>query len=47
MADLLNEYAATGSNISVEMIDPDTQKDQYDKFVKDMSNTYARGRKEL
>lgn len=41
VADLLNEYAAKGKNISAEMIDPDTQKDEFNNLVAEVSNRFG------
>jgi hypothetical protein len=41
VADLLNEYATKGKNIATEMIDPDAQKDQFNKLVSEVTNKYG------
>lgn len=39
--DLLNEYATKGKGITTELIDPDTQKDEFNKLVDDVTNKYG------
>ena len=41
VADLLNEYATKGRNITTEVLDPDTQKDQFNKLVAEVTNKYG------
>jgi hypothetical protein len=41
VADLLNEYSTKGKNITTEVLDPDTQKDQFNKLVADVTNKYG------
>jgi hypothetical protein len=41
VADLLNEYAIKGRNIRTEMIDPDTQKDDFNHLVAEVTNKYG------
>jgi hypothetical protein len=41
VADLLNEYATKGKNVTTEVLDPDTQKDQFNKLVADVTNKYG------
>ena len=41
VADLLNEYATKGKNITTEVIDPDTQKDEFNKLIADVTNKYG------
>jgi hypothetical protein len=41
VADLLNEYGTKGKNITTEMIDPDTQKDEFNKLVAEVTNKYG------
>ncbi|HEX4055216.1 MAG TPA: Gldg family protein [Tepidisphaeraceae bacterium] len=50
VADLLNEYATKGKNITTELLDPDTQKDDFDKLVAEVTNKYGgevKGYKEI
>jgi hypothetical protein len=50
VADLLNEYATKGKNITTELLDPDTQKDEFNKLVSDVTNKYGgevKGYKEI
>ncbi len=50
VADLLNEYATRGKNITTELLDPDTQKDDFDKLVAEVTNKYGgevKGYKEI
>jgi hypothetical protein len=41
VADLLNDYASKGQNITVELIDPDTDKDRFKKLVEEVTNKYG------
>ena len=41
MVDLLNEYASNSPHISAETIDPDTQKDRFNKLVEEVTNRYG------
>jgi hypothetical protein len=41
VADLLNEYATKGKNITTEVLDPDTQKDEFNKLVTEVTNKYG------
>jgi hypothetical protein len=41
VADLLNDYATKGHNITVQMIDPDTQKDDFNKLVAEVTNRFG------
>jgi hypothetical protein len=41
VADLLNDYATKGHHIKVEMLDPDTQKDEVNKLIADVTNRYG------
>lgn len=41
VADLLNEYATKGRNIRTELLDPDTQKDEFNKLVSEVTNKYG------
>lgn len=50
VADLLNEYATKGKNVTAELLDPDTQKDEFNKLVADVTNKYGgevKGYKEI
>lgn len=50
VTDLLNEYATKGKNITTELLDPDTQKDDFDKLVAEVTNKYGgevKGYKEI
>jgi len=41
VADLLNDYASKGQNITVELLDPDTDKDRFKKLVEEVTNKYG------
>jgi hypothetical protein len=41
VADLLNDYATKGRHITVEMLDPDTQKDDVNKLVADVTKRFG------
>jgi hypothetical protein len=41
VADLLNDYASKGQNITVELVDPDTDKDRFKKLVEEVTNKYG------
>lgn len=41
VVDLLNEYASNSPHISAETIDPDTQKDRFNKLVEEVTNRYG------
>ena len=41
VADLLNEYATKGKNVTTELIDPDTEKDAFNKLLADVTNKYG------
>jgi hypothetical protein len=41
VADLLNDYASKGKNISVELFDPNTDKDRLNKLIADVTNKYG------
>src|ERR1700728_30104 len=41
VADLLNEYATKGKNIRTELLDPDTEKDEFNKLVSEVTNIYG------
>jgi hypothetical protein len=41
VADLLNEYSTKGKNITTELLDPDTQKDQFNKLVSEVTNKFG------
>jgi hypothetical protein len=41
VADLLNDYAAKGRGITVQMIDPDTQKDDFNKLVAEVTSRFG------
>jgi hypothetical protein len=41
VADLLNEYTIKGKSIHTELIDPDTQKDEFNKLVSEVTNKYG------
>jgi hypothetical protein len=41
VADLLNDYATKGRHITVQMIDPDTQKDDVNKLVTEVTNRFG------
>ncbi|HEY1923194.1 MAG TPA: hypothetical protein VGG44_10635, partial [Tepidisphaeraceae bacterium] len=41
ISDLLNEYATKGKNITTEVLDPDIQKDEFNKLVADVTNKYG------
>jgi hypothetical protein len=41
VADLLNEYATKGKNIRTELLDPDTEKDEFNKLVSEVTNKYG------
>lgn len=41
VADLLDDYAAHGKDISTQMLDPDTERDQFAKLVSDVTNRYG------
>src|SRR5450432_1505329 len=50
VADLLNEYTTKGKDITTELLDPDTQKDEFNKLVADVTNKYGgevKGYKEI
>jgi hypothetical protein len=41
VADLLTEYSTKGKNIRTELLDPDTQKDDFNKLVEEVTNKYG------
>ena len=41
VADLLNEYSTKGKNIRTELLDPDTEKDEFNKLVSEVTNKYG------
>ncbi len=41
VADLLNDYATKGRHITVEMLDPDTQKDQVNDLINDVTRRFG------
>jgi hypothetical protein len=41
VADLLNEYSTKGKDLTTETLDPDTQKDEFNKLVADVTNKYG------
>jgi len=41
VADLLHDYAVASPNITVQMLDPDNQKDDFNKLVQDVTNNFG------
>lgn len=41
VADLLTEYQTKGKNITTEVIDPDVEKDKFDKLVAEVTNKFG------
>lgn len=41
VADLLTEYSTKGKGIRTELLDPDTQKDDFNKLVEEVTNKYG------
>ncbi len=41
VADLLNEYTIKGRNIHTQLLDPDTEKDEFNKLVSEVTNKYG------
>jgi len=41
IADLLNEYATKGRNVTIEMLDPDTQKEEFGRLVAEVTNRFG------